>query len=173
MTEQERIVKLENSQVQLKEDLSNLARQHSELFRQQSALDKTLNKLLVKIDNHFIDAQKYEKNIESIAENVQMLRVSYAEGPMQRHREMQKALDPVHAQLREHTKQFVKLKTEIRTEMKGDAKSALGLIWFSIIVICSMGMYIYNSDKTEVRDELKELHEHISKHHPIHGSLPP
>lgn len=159
-----RVLQLENDLSRIRSDMSELTVTHKEVYKQQIALDKTVNTLLVKLNDHFDQSVTYDKTIRNIDNTVNTIGIKLAAAPMERHNEIKEMIDPIIEHIDEHDKRFTECGEIIKTDLRREFKNYVVVIWLALIIICSLGVYIIEDAEEHIQERQELILEQLNEH---------
>lgn len=150
MTEEKRVESLENAV--------------HELATQVGSLEKQMSNLSIEISRDAVDRKNFEATLRNIDDSLNALVLKFTALPMERHSDIQRFIDPVWEQLRQHDKKFKDCGDEVKVDIRKEAKSHVVIIWLSLILVSSMCLYIVKDAESDIITDVRENKNLIKQH---------
>lgn len=159
MTDERRLIALENGHDELRKEFATMVTNHVKL-------DKSLTMLITKLDTKFEEDREHDTIVKDTNSMVSQLNIRMAGGPMERHNEMERFANPIWGSVRELEKKFhiheAKFQEcsdalEKRMENRITKHLTVAVILFGLIV--SITGFTYMQDRKSVDDHLDIIRE--------------
>lgn len=143
-----------------------------DLSSQVVSLEKQMSKLSNDLSRDSDDRKSFEATLRNVDNSLNSLILKFTALPMERHSDIQKFVDPIWIQVRKHETKFGECGDEVKADMRKEAKSHIGVVWLAVILVATMGLYIFNNAESDIIEDIRENRSLIKQHMKNVGTAP-
>lgn len=140
--------------------MSEIEQTVKDLAEQVMKLDALVKTVVSNFKLHAKEVNQFEQTIRNIDDNINSLKIQFAQGEMVRHREIENFVEPIWKSIRKLDDKYVS---------RRDARSHIALLWICVVTLSGFGLYILNDAEDDILRLQKENKQLITEHNHTNG----
>lgn len=133
------------------------------LTKQVMASDIVVERLVASMDSHIREEKAMEETLKNISKSLQSLALQFAASPMERHKEVEIIIKPVHDKMRVLEKEVIDINAATEKRIMANAISHLSFMLVFIVALFAVAGYAYFNDKGSLIEKVTTTKELLKK----------